>query len=107
MQTLPSQFYRRVLGGEFVILSIILIKLIILILFQDEIRANVEKWKLLEKLKPPKKEKTPAEVKAEAERKKIVDRDGYLAYQCQCRSCLYRRGFLDEGQLLMDDYNNV
>ena len=76
-------------------------------MFQDEIQANVDKAKELEKLKPPKKEKTPAEVRKEAERKKIVDRNGYLAYQCQCRSCLYRRGFLDEGELLQNDYDNV
>ena len=76
-------------------------------MFQDEIRANEEKRRLLESLKPPKKEKTAAEMRAEAERKKIADRNGYLAYQCQCRSCLYRRGFLDEGGLLDDDYNNV
>ena len=82
-------------------------------MFQDEIQANVDKAKELEKLKPPKKEKSPkkektaAELKKEAERKKIVARNGYLAYQCQCRSCLYRRGFLDEGGLLEADYNNV
>ena len=76
-------------------------------MFQDEIQANVDKAKELEKMKPPKKEKSPAELRAAAERKKIVDKNGYLAYQCQCRTCLYRRGFLDEGQLLRDDYNNV
>ena len=76
-------------------------------MFQDEIQALVDKAKELDKLKPPKKEKSAAEVKAAAERKKIVDRTGYLAYQCQCRQCLYKRGFLDESQLLMDDYNNV
>ena len=76
-------------------------------MFQDEIQANVDKAKELEKMKPPKKEKTAAELKKEAERKKKVDKNGYLAYQCQCRQCLYRRGFLDEGQLLIDDYNNV
>ena len=82
-------------------------------MFQDEIQANVDKARELEKLKPPKREKTPkkektaAELKKEAERKKKVDKNGYLAYQCQCRQCLYRRGFLDEGQLLLDDYNNV
>ena len=76
-------------------------------MFQDEIQANADKARELEKLKPPKKEKSPAEVRKEAERKKIVDRNGYLAYQCQCRQCLYKRGFLDEGELLDDDYNNV
>ena len=76
-------------------------------MFQDEIQANVDKARELDKLKPPKKEKSAALLKAEAERKKIVDRNGYLAYQCQCRTCLYRRGFLDEGELLDDDYNNV
>ena len=76
-------------------------------MFQDEIQANVDKMKELDKLRPPKKEKSPAEVRKEAERKKIVDRNGYLAYQCQCRQCLYKRGFLDEGKLLDDDYNNV
>ena len=76
-------------------------------MFQDEIRANEEKKRLLDMLKPPKKEKSAAEMRKEAERKKIADRNGYLAYQCQCRSCLYKRGFLDESQLLMDDYNNV
>ena len=76
-------------------------------MFQDEIQANVDKAKELDKLKPPKKEKSAAEMRAAAERKKIVDKNGYLAYQCQCRSCLYKRGFLDEGGLLMDDYNNV
>ena len=76
-------------------------------MFQDEIQANVDKARELDKLKPPKKEKTPAEMRAEAERKKVVDRNGYLAYQCQCRSCLYRRGFLDEGGLLEADYNNL
>ena len=75
-------------------------------MFQDEIQELVEKAKLLDKLKPPKKEKTPAEMRAAAERKKIVDKNGYLAYQCQCRSCLYKRGFLDEGGL-MADYNDV
>ena len=88
-------------------LSIILIKLTILILFQDEIRANEEKWKQLEKLKPPKKDKTPAEVKAEEARKKNVAKTWYLAYRCQCRSCLYRYGFIDEGGLLQSDYDNV
>ena len=76
-------------------------------MFQDEIQALVDKAKELDKLKPPKKEKTAAEVRAAAERKKIVDRNGYLAYQCQCRSCLYQRGFLDEGGLLKTDYDNV
>ena len=76
-------------------------------MFQDEIQANVDKARELDKLKPPKKEKSPAEMRKEAERKKVVDRNGYLAYQCQCRSCLYKRGFLDEGELLDDDYNNV
>ena len=76
-------------------------------MFQDEIQELVDKAKELDKLKPPKKEKSPAEMKAAAERKKIVDKNGYLAYQCQCRSCLYKRGFLDEGGLLVDDYNNV
>ena len=76
-------------------------------MFQDEIQANVGKAKELDKMKPPKKEKTPAEVRKEAERKKIVDRNGYLAYQCQCRTCLYRRGFLDEGGLLEADYDNM
>ena len=76
-------------------------------MFQDEIRANEEKRRLLESLKPPKKEKTAAEMRAAAERKKIADRNGYLAYQCQCRSCLYRRGFLDEGGLLKTDYDNL
>ena len=76
-------------------------------MFQDEIQANVDKMKELDKLKPPKKKKSAAEMRKEAERKKIVDRNAYLAYQCQCRSCLYKRGFLDESQLLMDDYNNV
>ena len=76
-------------------------------MFQDEIQANADKARELEKLKPPKKEKSPAEVRAEAERKKVVDRDWYLAYRCQCRSCLYRRGFLDEGGLLKADYNNL
>ena len=76
-------------------------------MFQDEIQANVDKARELDKMKPPKKEKTPAEVRKEAERKKIVDRNGYLAYQCQCRSCLYKRGFLDEGGLIEADYNDV
>ena len=76
-------------------------------MFQDEIQALVDKAKELDKLKPPKKEKSPAELRKEAERKKIVDKNGYLAYQCQCRSCLYRRSFLDEGGLLDDDYSNV
>ena len=76
-------------------------------MFQDEIQANVDKMKELDKLKPPKKEKSPAEVRKEAERKKIVDRNAYLAYQCQCRSCLYKRGFLDEGGLLKTDYDNL
>ena len=76
-------------------------------MFQDEIQANVDKARELEKMKPPKKEKSPAEVRKEAERKKIVDRNGYLAYQCQCRSCLYKRGFLDEGGLLQNDYDNL
>ena len=76
-------------------------------MFQDEIQALVDKAKELDKLKPPKKEKTAAEVRAAAERKKMVDRNGYLAYQCQCRSCLYKRGFLDEGGLLKTDYDNV
>ena len=76
-------------------------------MFQDEIQANVDKAKELERMKPPKKEKTAAELKKEAERKKKVDKNGYLAYQCQCRQCLYRRGFLDEGQLLLTDYDNV
>ena len=76
-------------------------------MFQDEIQANVDKARELDKMKPPKKEKTPAEVRKEAERKKIVDRNGYLAYQCQCRTCLYKRGFLDEGGLLEADYNDV
>ena len=76
-------------------------------MFQDEIQALVDKAKELDKLKPPKKEKSAAEMRAAAERKKIVDRNGYLAYQCQCRSCLYKRGFLDESQLLMDDHNNL
>ena len=76
-------------------------------MFQDEIRANEERNRLLESLKPPKKEKSPAEMRKEAERKKVVDRNGYLAYQCQCRSCLYKRGFLDEGGLLKADYNNL
>ena len=76
-------------------------------MFQDEIQANADKARELEKLKPPKKEKSPAGVRAEAERKKIVDKNGYLAYQCQCRSCLYKRGFLDEGGLLEADYDNV
>ena len=76
-------------------------------MFQDEIQANVDKAKVLDRMKPPKKEKTAAELKKEAERKKIVDRNGYLAYQCQCRSCLYKRGFLDEGGLLEADYNDV
>ena len=89
------------------LLNIILIKLTILILFQDEIRANEEKRRLLESLKPPKKDQSAAEMRKEAERKKIADRNGYLAYQCQCRSCLYRRGFLDEGCLLEADYDNV
>ena len=75
-------------------------------MFQDEIQALVDKAKELDKLKPPKKEKSAAEVRAAAERKKIVDRNGYLAYQCQCRPCLYKRGFLDEGGL-MADYNDV
>ena len=76
-------------------------------MFQDEIQELVRKAKELDKLKPPKKEKSPAELRAAAERKKIVDRNGYLAYQCQCRSCLYKRGFLDEGSLLEADYNDV
>ena len=76
-------------------------------MFQDEIRANEEKKRLLDMLKPPKKEKSAAEMRAAAERKKIVDKNGYLAYQCQCRSCLYKRGFLDEGGLLEADYNDV
>ena len=76
-------------------------------MFQDEIQANVDKMKELDKLKPPKKEKSAAEMRAAAERKKIVDKNGYLAYQCQCRSCLYKRGFLDEGGLLEADYNDV
>ena len=76
-------------------------------MFQDEIRANEEKKRLLDMLKPPKKEKSAAEMRKEAERKKVVDRNGYLAYQCQCRSCLYKRGFLDEGGLLKADYNNL
>ena len=76
-------------------------------MFQDEIRANEERNRLLESLKPPKKEKSPAEMRKEAERKKMVNKNGYLAYQCQCRQCLYKRGFLDEGELLDDDYNNV
>ena len=76
-------------------------------MFQDEIQANVDKAKELDKMKPPKKEKSAAEMRKEAERKKIVDRNGYLAYQCQCRTCLYRRGFLDEGGLLEADYDNV
>ena len=65
-------------------------------MFQDEIQANVEKWKKLEKLKPPKKEKSAAVLKAEAERKKIVDRDWYLAYRCQCARCLYSYGLGDD-----------
>ena len=76
-------------------------------MFQDEIQANVDKARELDRMKPPKKEKSPAEVRAAAERKKIVDKNGYLAYQCQCRSCLYKRGFLDEGGLLEADYDNV
>ena len=76
-------------------------------MFQDEIRANEEKWKQLEKLKPPKKEKTPAEVKAEEVRRKRLAKTMWLAYRCQCRTCLYRYGFIDEGGLLEDDYNNV
>ena len=76
-------------------------------MFQDEIRANEERNRLLESLKPPKKEKSPAEMRKEAERKKIADRNGYLAYQCQCRFCLYKRGFLDEGGLLKTDYDNL
>ena len=76
-------------------------------MFQDEIQALVDKAKELDRMRPPKKEKSPAEVRAAAERKKIVDRNGYLAYQCQCRSCLYKRGFLDESQLLTNDYNHV
>ena len=76
-------------------------------MFQDEIQALVDKAKELDKLKPPKKEKSAAEMRAAAERKKIVDRNGYLAYQCQCRSCLYKRGFLDEGGLIEADYNDV
>ena len=96
------------LDGEFIIvLSIILIKLTILILFQDEIRANEEKWKQLEKLKLPKNEKTSAEVKAEEARRRHIAKTGYLAYRCQCRSCLYRYGFIDEGGLLQSDYNHV
>ena len=67
----------------------------------------MEKVKELEKKKPPKKEKSPAELRAAARRKKIVDQNAYLAYQCHCRSCLYRRGFLDEGGLLQADYNHV
>ena len=67
----------------------------------------MDKAKELDKLKPPKKEKSAAEMRAAAERKKIVDRNGYLAYQCQCRSCLYKRGFLDEGGLIEADYNDV
>ena len=89
------------------LLNIILIKLTILILFQDEIRANEEKRKLLEMLKPPKKGKTPAEVKAEEVRRRHIAKTWYLAYRCQCRSCLYRYGFIDEGGLLSDDYSNV
>ena len=88
-------------------LNIIFIKLTILILFQDEIRANVERLKELEKLKPPKKEKTPAEVKAEEVRRRHLAKTWYLAYKCQCRSCLYRYGFIDEGGLLENDYNDV
>ena len=76
-------------------------------MFQDEIRANEEKRRLLDMPKPPKKEKSAAEMRKEAERKKIADRNGYLAYQCQCRTCLYRRGFLDEGGLLEADYDNM
>ena len=76
-------------------------------MFQDEIQANVDKAKELDKMKPPKKERSPAEVRAAAERKKVVDRNGYLAYQCQCRSCLYKRGFLNEGGLLQNDYDNL
>jgi hypothetical protein len=67
----------------------------------------MEKVKQLEKKKPPKKGKSPAELKAEEARRRFVAKTGYLAYQCQCRSCLYRRGFLDEGGLLQADYDNV
>ena len=67
----------------------------------------MRKWKEAEKLKPPKKEKTPAELKAEEDRRKHVAKKGYLAYMCQCRQCLYRRGFLDEGGLLGDGHNHL
>ena len=76
-------------------------------MFQDEIRANEEKWKQLEKLKPPKKEKTPAEVKAEEVRRKRLAKTMWLAYRCQCRSCLYTYGIIDEGGLFGNDHNHV
>ena len=60
----------------------------------------------LEKLKPPKK-KTPAELRAEEVRRRRLAKTMWLAYRCQCRACLYRYGFLDEGGLLEDDHNHV
>ena len=59
--------------------------------------------KRLEKKKPPMKEKSPAELWAEEARRRLVAKTGYLAYLCQCRTCLYRRGFIDEGGLFGDD----
>ena len=77
-------------------------------MFQDEIQANLVKWKELEKLKPVQKlQKTPAEVEAEEIRRKHLAKTWYLAYRCQCRSCLYTYGIIDEGGLFGNDHNHV
>ena len=54
------------------------------------------KWKELEKLKPPKKPKSAAVLKAEEERKKLVDKNWWLAYRCQCARCLRSYGLGDD-----------
>ena len=54
------------------------------------------KAKELDKLKPPKKPKSAAVLEAEKERKKKVGRSWWLAYRCQCASCLRSYGLGDD-----------